>query len=168
MALAQEAGEPASFGQKPSPRSASDSLSPNAGTHGLFADPRGPCRAKCSGLRASPACRPARQGQHRGLQPWQGSGRPPPPDGEVRLGPQHAGEGCAGRARRTASCSLCSRLRGPGPAHLLSTKATGAREDQGCGWTETQRDRCSAFAGHRSRRQCSSFTARKKKERKKN
>lgn len=41
--------------------------------------------------------------------------RPPPPDGEVRLGPQCACEGRAGRARHAASCSLCSPAPWPKP-----------------------------------------------------
>lgn len=47
---------PTGFGQKLSPRLASDGFSPNARTHGVFGDPRGPHPAKSSRLWASPTC----------------------------------------------------------------------------------------------------------------
>lgn len=89
---------------------------------------------ECSGYRQALWCCAWRGS--RGIQHWHSSARPPPPDGEVRLGPQHACEGCTGRARHAASCSLCS----PAP------------EDPGWG-REASCDRRSGFSGHRSRRQ---------------
>lgn len=83
------------------------------------------------------------------------SGRPPPPDGEVRLGPQYASES-GGRARHAANHSLCSPASGLGqspPQQEATGALRAAQEDPGQGWPESQCDSHSGFSGQRSRRQ---------------
>lgn len=50
--------------------------------------------------------------------------RPPPPDGEVRLGPRHAWEDRAGRARHAANC-LLGRL-SPAPSQHRGCRGLGS------------------------------------------
>lgn len=153
MALACEAGPSASLGHRPTPRLARGCL---------FSMP-GPRARDLLGILEGLACRvlgyrwaqrpcAAWRSQLRGIRPWHSSGRPPPPDGEVRLGPQYACES-GGRARHAASRSLCSPAPGLGrrPSSARAVGALGAAQDPG--WAgQKARVTATVFSGQRSRR----------------
>ena len=159
LALAYEAGQPASFGQKPTPHLTSDRLSPDARTHGTSGDPGGPCCPSARGYGRAPghAVRLGRVGTRESGFGTAPCGRPLQMERSGWDHSVHVRAARGGPGTQPAACSV-ARAQGPSPAHLLSTEASGAGGgDQGWGWTETQCDRCSAFSGHRSGRQCSSF-----------
>lgn len=163
MALACEAGPSASIGQKPTPRLARGSLSsmPGPRAHDLL----GILEGRVLGYRWAQRLCAAWRSQLRGIQPWHSSGRPPPPDGEVRLGAQYACES-GGRAGHAASRSFCSPAPGLG-RRTSSARAVGAlgaaQEDPGWGQPESQGDsHCLLWT--EVKEATFLFTTRKKKE----